>query len=204
MTNQYKNEVGHLIEDFLIDHPSPETSDWKALIDTHPEHARVIADAALDHQGSVNLENAAKDWPLNQSVFDNTISMVQNLVHQTPSPVLADAKRRVVAIQGPTAKKVAIELGIGPYPSLLSGILVGRTLAPKLIIEALAARLEVPLSTLTELFRRTFFETEVPAFKSPDNQPQLATKPATWEQAVNSLELTPDEAARLLKMSNEA
>jgi len=204
MTNQYKNEVGHLIKDFLIDHSSPETGDWKALIDTHPEHALVIADAALDHQYSVNLENAAKDWPLNQGAFNNTISMVQNIVHQTPSPVLADAKRRVSAIQGPTAKKVAIELGIGPYPSLLSGILVGRTFAPKSIVEALAARLEVPLSTLTELFRRTFFETEVPAFKSPDNQPQLATKPATWEQAVNSLELTPDEAARLLKMSDEA
>lgn len=204
MTNQYKNEIGQIIEDFMIDHHSPQNSDWKELIDAHPEHAGAIADAVLSHRDSANLEDVANNWPLNQNAFSNTISMVQNLVHQTPSPVLADAKRRVVAIQGPTAKKVAIELGIGLYPSLLSGILVGRTLAPKSIVEALAARLEVPLSTLTELFRRTFFETEVPAFKSPDNQPQLATKPATWEQAVNSLELTPDEAARLLKMSDEA
>lgn len=204
MTNQYKDEIGHLIENFMFDHHSPEISDWKKLIDAHPEHADAIADAAFAHRGSANLEDVANEWPLNQSAFNNTISMVQNLVHQTPSPVLADAKRRVVAIQGPTVKKVAIELGIGPYPSLLSGILVGRTLAPRPIIEALAARLEVPISTLTELFRRTFFETEVPAFKSPDSQPQLATKPATWEQAVNVLDLTPEETARLLKMSDEA
>jgi hypothetical protein len=204
MKNQYKNEIDQLIENFMIDYHSPETSDWKALIDAHPEHAGTIADAALFHRNSANLEDVANDWALNQSVFNNTISMVQNLVHQMPSPVLADAKRRVAAIQGPIVKKVATELGIGPYPSLLSGILVGRTLAPKSIGEALAARLEVPLSTLTELFRRTFFETEVPAFKSPDSQPQLATKPATWEQAVNSLKLTPDESARLIKMSDEA
>lgn len=200
MTNQHKNEIGHLIENFMFDHHSPEISDWKELIDAHPEHAGAIADAAFAYY----LEDVANEWPLNQSAFNNTISMVQNLVHQTPSPVLADAKRRVVAIQGPTVKKVAIELGIGPYPSLLSGILVGRTLAPRPIIEALAARLEVPLSTLTELFRRTFFETEIPAFKSPASQPQLATKPATWEQAVNVLDLTPEEIARLLKMSDEA
>lgn len=203
MTNQYKNEIGHLIEDFLIDHRYPETRDWKELIDAHPEYAGAIADAALSHRSSTNLEDVANEWPLNQSVFNNTISMVWNLVHQTPSPVLADAKRRVAAIQGPTAKKVAIELGIGPYPSLLSGILVGRTLAPKLIVEALAAKLEVPLSTLTELFRRTFFESEVPAFKSPDSQPQLAAHPSTWEQAVNVLDLTPEETARLLKLSDE-
>lgn len=203
MTNQNKNEIGHLIENIFIDHHSPETSDWKELIAAHPEHAGTVADAALAHRDSASLEDMANEWPLNQSAFNNTISMVQNLVHQTPSPILADAKRRVAAIQGPTAKTVAIELGIGPYPSLLSGILVGRTLAPKSIIEALAARLDVPLSTLTELFRRTFFETEVPAFKSPDSKPQLATKPASWEQAVNVLNLTSEETARLLKMSEE-
>lgn len=203
MTNQYKNEIGHIIEDFLIDHHNPETCDWKELINAHPEHAGVIADAALSLRCATDLEDVANEWPLNQSAFNNTISMVQNLVHQTPSPVLTDAKRRVAAIQGPTVKKVAIEIGIGPYPSLLSGILVGRTVGPTVVVKALAAKLEIPLSTLTELFRRTFFESEVPAFKSPDGQPQLATKPATWEQAVNVLDLTPEETTRLLKMSDE-
>lgn len=203
MTNQTKNEADRLVEDFLIDHPSPKTSDWKTLIDAHPEHSDAIADAALAHRDSVDLEEAARDWPLNQSAFDNTISFVLNLVHQTPSLLLEDAMQRVAAIQGPAARKVAVDIGIGPYPSLLNGILVGRTLAPKRILEALAARLEVPLSTLVELFKRTFSASEVPAFKSPNGKPQLAAQPATWEQAVNALDLSPEETARLLKLSDE-
>lgn len=203
MTNQDKNEIGHIVEDFLIDHPSPKNNDWKALIDAHPEYAGTIADAALANRGSVELEAAARDWPLNQSAFDKTISFALNLVHQVPSPLLEEAKQRVAAIQGPTVKKVAVELDIGPYPSLLSGVLVGRTHAPKRLLKALAAKLEVSPLTLVELFKRTFSASEIPAFKSPNGKPQLAAQPSTWKQAVIALDLPPEETARLLKLSDK-
>jgi hypothetical protein len=202
MTNRNKDEASRLIENFLIENPKPQTSDWKRLIDAHPEHAGDIADAALVYGGTDEVAEGAQP-PFNDALFNATISRVLNLVHQTPSPSLEAAQRKVAEILGPEAKKVAIEIGIGPYASLLSGVLVGRTSAPSRIIAALGRRLDVPLAALSEVFRRTFAMSEVPAFKSPDSQPRLMAKPSTWQQAVKAMKLPVEETERLLKLCDE-
>lgn len=203
MTNRNLDEAAGLVEDFLIEMPHPQTGDWKRLIDAHPQHAAAIADAALAHGGANEAAEGSSQLPFNDALYNATISRALNLVHQIPSPFLEAAQRRVAEIQGPAAKKVAVEIGIGPYASLLSGVLVGRTLAPSRVLAALGKRLDVPLAALSELFRRSFTMSEVPAFKSPDGQPRLMTQPSTWEQAVRAMNLPPEETERLLKLSDE-
>lgn len=202
MTYQTRDEAARLIENFLIEKPNPHTSDWKRLIDMHPKYAAAIADAALARAGFEENSEAGAQQPFNDALFNATISRVLNLVHQTPSPLLEAAQQKVAEIQGPAAKKVAIEIGIGPYASLLSGILVGRTLAPRCVLDALGKRLNVSTTALLELFRRTFATSEVPAFKSPDGQPRLASQPITWEQAIQVMNLPPEETRRLLQLAD--
>ena len=204
MTNRYEDEAARLVDDFLFENPNPQTSDWKRLIDAHPQLAGAIADAALAHSGTDEAAEGGNPLPFNDALFNATISRVLNLVHQTPSPILEAAQRKVAEIQGPAAKHVAVEIGIGPYASLLSGVLVGRTLAPIRILAALGRRLDVPSVALSELFRQTFAMSEVPAFKSPDGQPRLLTQPRTWEQSVRAMNLSPEETERLLQLSDEA
>lgn len=200
MTKRNQDEAARLVEDFLIDSPNPQTSDWKRLIDAHPQHAAAIADAALAH--AEDAGEADTPMPFNEALFNSTISRVLNLVHQTPSPLLEEAQKKVAEIQGPTTKKVAVEIGIGPYGSLLSGVLVGRTVAPHRILAALGRQLNVSMSALAESFRRNFAVSEVPAFKAPDGQPRLMTQPSTWEQAVRAMNLPPEETQRLLQLSD--
>jgi hypothetical protein len=202
MTTLNRDEAASVIEDFLIDNPTPQTGDWKRLIDAHPQYAGAIANAALvcgsaDADPGDDVERLSDD-----ALFNATISRVLNLVHQTRSPVLAAAQQKVIAIQGPTARKVAVEIGIGPYPSLLSGILVGRTLVPSGVLAALGNRLAVPVAVLAELFARSFRQSEVPAFKAPDGQPQLLMEPLSWDCAVRALKLPPEETERLLRLSD--
>ena len=203
MTNRSNDAAVRLIEDFLVDNPSPQTSDWKRLIDAHPQHAAAIADAAFAHGGADEAAAGSTSLPFNDGLFNATISRVLNLVHTTPSPLLEQAQKKVAEIQGPAARQVAVEIGIGPYASLLSGVLVGRTLAPMRILAALGKRLDVPVAALSELFRRSFATLELPAFKSPDGQPCLMTEPSTWEQAVKAMNLSAEETERLLSLSDE-
>jgi hypothetical protein len=203
MTDQ-SQELERLIEDFLLEHPNPVADDWRRLINRYPQHANQIADAALFRWGSDDVHGEEGDLsPTGQSAFDNTISKVLNAVHQTPSPLLTTASERVDSIRGPAVKKLAIELGIGPYGSLLSGVIVGRTVAPRRVLNALANKLQVSAESLAELFRRSFAASTVPAFKATENKPQVATQPATWEEAVRALQLDPKETARLLEFSED-
>jgi hypothetical protein len=184
----------------LIDNPNPQTGDWKRLIDANPQQAAAIADAALINSGADEADIVV---PFNEVLFNSTVSRVLDLVHQTPSPLLDTAQRKVGEIQGPAVRKVAVEIGIGPYASLLSGILVGRTLAPRRILAALGTRLNVSTAALAELFRRSFAMSEVPAFKSPDGQPRMMTQPSTWEQAVQAMNLQPEETQRLMQLADD-
>lgn len=200
MNKRNKDESERLIEDFLTSNPTPTAADWKRLIDSNPQFAGEIAEAALAHSPAMN-DNVGQ--PFNEALYNSTVSAVLNLVHTTPSPVLQDAEKKVHSIQGPEARKVAIEIGIGPYASLLSGILVGRTSAPSWVLSALSSRLNVPFMALSELFHRSFSASVVPAFKATEGQPQVATEPMSWKGAVKAMKLSPEETARLLELGSE-
>ncbi|MDP1734441.1 MAG: hypothetical protein Q8L44_08770 [Sulfuritalea sp.] len=205
MTIDRSQDVERLIEDFMMDHPSPVADDWKCLIDAYPQHASLIADAALFRSGTDDIDGEQGDLsPAGQSAFNNTISKVLNSVHQTPSPLLAAASKRVASIQGPSAKNIAIELGIGPYGSLLSGVLVGRTVAPRRVLEALAHKLQMSAAILAEVFRQSFASSTVPAFKSTEGKPQVSVQPVTWDDAVRAMDVGPEETARLREFAEES
>jgi len=202
MTTPSKDEAARLIEEFLVANPSPDPADWKRLIDSHPLAAGEIADAAIAWGSADSAEDDHADAPVENALFDTLISGVLNRVHQRRNPLLDTARQRVATIQGPAARKVAVEIGIGDHVSLLNGILVGRTAPPARIIAALARRVGLPAAVLMELFSRSFQQSEVPAFKSPDGLPKLLTEPVSWDHAVRALRLPAEETERLLRLAD--
>jgi hypothetical protein len=203
MSNRTESEIDRLVDEFLQGNPQPKLSDWKSLIDQYPQWADAIADAAMIRAGYRQFQDKQVPSTVTDQVFNASISEVLNLVHQTPSASLLCAKERVEAIQGPSVKAVAEKIGVGPYPSLLNGVLVGRTIAPSRILAALEAHLQVPVAALVELFRRTFAETEVPAYKASGVKPRVPLRPSTWDDAVRAMKLPPRETARLLKLGEQ-
>lgn len=203
MTKHSKTDAAQLVEGFLSEYACPNSGDWKRLIDAHPQHAGMIADAAILHGSSDAMLNVTEQFQSDDEIFNATISGVLSAVHRTPSAALEAAEKQVAATQGPKARQVAVDIGIGPHASLLSGVLIGRTLAPAPILSALGEKLGVPIAALSEVFQQNFTSAEVPAFKSPDGQPQVATEPWTWEQSVRALKLSDDETKRLITLSLE-
>ena len=183
--------------------PRPNREDWKTLIDQNKTHAAAIADAALLYAGAQHVDDEADDSALTEEVFNATVSATLNQVFQEPGPLLAATEKKVAEIKGPKAKVVAEEIGLGSHGPLLSGVLVGRTLAPSKVLNALAQKLEVSAFALAELFRRSFALNDVPAYKATEGKPQVSTNPTTWEEAVKSLRLSPEETRRLLAFDDE-
>jgi hypothetical protein len=85
----------------------------------------------------------------------------------------------------------------------LSGVLVGRTSAPRRLLAALAAALDVQIFTLREYFDRTFESSSVPSYKWTVGKPNVPIQPVPWEQAVRGLSLDAAETERLLRFSEE-
>jgi hypothetical protein len=187
-----------LIAIFLAETPNPSRADWKRLIDQNKAYAAAITDAALLYAGSQHVTDEVDDSQLTETVFNATVSATLNKVFQEPGPLLKLAEQKVAEIQGPRAKVVAQEIDLGSNGPLLSGVLVGRTVAPSRVLNALAKKLEVSAVALAEFFRRSFELNEVPAYKATNGKPQVSAKPATWEEAVTSLKLSPEETRRLL------
>lgn len=204
MTNTIRSKAEHLIIDFLSKHPNPTTLDWKQFIERFPEHAGAIADAAIVRAAGDAAAAAAEPCELDAELANRTVSKVLSMVHQMSSHNLELAKEKVASIKKPAIRtQTAIDVGIGPYPMLLNGILSGRTKAPSKVLEALATLFDVPRLALLELFRRSFEESVVPAFKGGDSKPQVATEPVSWEVAVKGQKLSEKETRRLLKLGEE-
>lgn len=202
MTNTIKTEATNIVENFLMDYPNPNSKDWSLLIDANPEFAQEIADAAIFHS-SFDDANIDQNIVFDQAAYDATISRVINHVYQTASPSINEADQKIEAIKGPQIKSISVEIGIGPYPVLLNGILAGRILAPTSVLNSLSNFLKVPVLALQQIFQSKFEQSVIPSFKSTDSKPEVKTNSKSWEAAVRSLELSADETARLLKLSDE-
>lgn len=202
MTNTIKTEARNIVENFLMDYPNPNSKDWSLLIDANPEFAQEIADAAIFHS-SFDDANIDQNIAFDQAAYDATISQVINQVYQTPSPSITEISQKVEAIKGPQIKSISVEIGIGPYPVLLNGILAGRILAPNSVLNSLSDFLRVPILALQQVFQLKFEQSVVPSFKSTDSKPEVKTNSKSWNAAVLSLELSPAETARLLKLSDK-
>ncbi|MBE2259287.1 MAG: hypothetical protein IAE88_10550 [Rhodobacteraceae bacterium] len=204
MTNTNHGEAERLIIDFLNQHANPTTKNWKMLLERFPQHATAIADAAIVRAAGDAMDESAEPYELDTELANRTVSKALSKIHQTPSWNLEAAKRKASSIQKPADRRqTASDVGIGPYPTLLNGILSGRTKAPSKVLGALAALFEVPRLALVEVLRRCFEDSVVPAFKGGDNKPQVAAEPVSWEHAVRSLELSEEETTRLLQLAEE-
>jgi len=202
MTNTFKVEAKNIVDNFLTDYPNPITQDWSRLIDKYPEFAQDIADLAIFH-GSFSDININEDLAFDQKAYDATISQVINYAYKTPSPIVLEANQKVEAIKGPQIKSISITIGIGPYPALLNGILAGRIVAPSSVLNSLSNFLNISILVLQQVFQSKFEHSVVPSFKSTDGKPEVKINSKSWEAAVRSLELSADETARLLKISEK-
>lgn|SRR5574337_331052 len=204
MIHNKSSKAEELIVNFLNQHPSPTTEDWKRLIERFPEHAGAIADAAIVRTAGDAADAAAEQYEVDEELASRTASKALNKIHQTASLNLTKAKNKVDAIRKPAQRKqAAIAVGIGPYPALLNGILSGRTVAPSRVLDALATMFEVPRLAVVELLRRQLEESPVPSFKGRDSKPKLASEPVFWEDAVRGLHLPEKETTRLLQLRRE-
>lgn len=204
MINNNWSEAEQLIVDFLNQHPSPTTQDWKQFIERFPQYASAIADAAMVRAAGDAADAAAEPYELDEELANRTVSKALNKIHQTNTMNLAKAKNKVDSIQKPAERRqAAIAVGIGPYPALLNGVLSGRTRAPSRVLNALAEMFDVSRLALVELFRRQFEESVVPAFKGGGSKPKLAVEQVCWEEAVRGLKLPEEETRRLLELERE-
>lgn len=199
MTDSDNNDAARLIREFMAGNETPITDDWKKLIDANPLHAGAIADAAIQYGGIQLFQEGRRSASEIDTTFRSTIDDVLDTVHRTPSTLLLDTKAKVDATLGPKCRKLAADVGIGPYAALLNGVLVGRIVAPISILRALSQQFESSVAVLSEVFARNFSESELPAFKSTEGQPHVETRPQSWEQSVRAMQLSTDEEDRLLR-----
>ena len=189
-----------VIADFLVQNSQPTTEDWKRLIAQHPEYAGDIADAALLRHDAQRLVEADVAAPVNKAVYEATVSEAVNLLHTTLSPQLVELEEKISAVSGPAVRKLAVDVGLGSQIALLNSVLAGTVVAPAKVLQHLAAAFDTSVAMLAEFFKRSFDNREIPAFKAEAGKPQLADKPASWEDAVKSLNLSPEQTKALLSL----
>ena len=194
--------ANRLVSGLLERNDSPTTSDWKRLLEAHPEHAGDIADAALMRRSSVRLSEMSLDAPVDQTVFESSVSQAINMVHAVPSQALVAIQAKLESFKGPSTRPLAREVGLGTHAALLSRILAGGVNAPCKVLAALATKLETTQSALLECFRRAFIAAPVPSFKAEEGKPVVRAKAMPWDEAVKSLKLSEEETRELLSLDD--
>ena len=203
MTYIIKDEADILIAQFLNEHEHPTQDDWNELLNRFPQHASEIADAAMVRTAGDMADASNEEYVLNHALANRTVSKALMRIQQSHSPVLEMAQGKVNSLRGAARKEAAVKIGVGPYASLLNGVLSGRTKPPRRLLDSLSAFFEVPATALAEVFRRSFALTPVPSFKAGGTKPMIAAEPKTWEEAVREQRLSLEETARLLKLCEE-
>lgn len=115
---------------------------------------------------------------------------------------LESAKAIVGKYKGPAARKLAEDIGLGKRGPLLSGVLSGKTAAPRAVLRALSLKLKVPMTLLQQVFNESFLAAPVPAFKAEDGKPQVRLTQQSWQDAVRSLSLPDEDASALLEFAD--
>lgn len=202
--NTRNDEAKQIVEAFLARIPHPNRADWKALMDDHEALAAHIAELSLAHGVSDRItDHGEPDIAIDQERFNESMSWVLNYLHDNRPATMAKAEKAISAALGAPVRALAKEIGIGDYPSLLSDVLVGGTLAPVRVLVALEKKWGVTSTAMVEVFRRTFEATEVPAFKAAGVKPEVQIRQRTWEESVKELSLTEGERARLLEFAKD-
>lgn len=178
--------------DKLLSRFSTELGRWSA-----PETEQVMV--RLDQDLAVRIRASAKEYRRSASEF-GAMCLAHGLVIQTQ---LVELEQKVAAYRGPGIRKLAPLVGLGSNATaLLSGVLAGTIVTPKKLLVRLSEVLAVTDLALGEYLRRTFANRPVPAFKAENGKPQVAPSATRWREAVQLLNLPPDQARELLQLDD--
>ncbi|MEM5329562.1 hypothetical protein VSR34_23640 [Paraburkholderia sp. JHI2823] len=162
----------------------------------------------LSRHLSIRLKLTAKEYGKSSSqlvamCMADSLSRQQRLVESAATEAeLVLARAAVAGVKGPKVRRLAVDVGIGNYAPLVSGMLAGTIETPPKLLEAISAKLEVSRIALQQVLTESFEESTVPAFKSEDVKPHVHLEPQKWEDAVRSLALSDDETTRLMKFKD--
>ncbi|SAL80715.1 hypothetical protein AWB66_06302 [Caballeronia telluris] len=162
----------------------------------------------LSRHLSIRLKLTAKEYGKSSSqlvamCMVNSLSRQQRLARSAATETeLVLARAAVAGVKGPKVRRLAVDIGIGNYAMLVSGILAGTIEPPPKLLDAISKNLDVSRVALKQVLCESFEESEVPAFKSEEGKPQVLLEPQKWEDAVRSLALTDAETARLMKFKD--
>ncbi|MFM0489081.1 hypothetical protein [Paraburkholderia graminis] len=162
----------------------------------------------VDRRLATRIKLSAKEYGKSASQMV-AMCMTDALVMQSEiaagavvQPELESAKAIVAKYKGPVARKLAEDIGLGKRGPLLSGVLSGKTVAPRALLRALSLKLKVPMPLLSQIFNETFLNSPVPAFKAEDGKPEVRVTRQSWDEAVKSLGLSDEESSALLEFAD--
>ncbi|WP_238466085.1 hypothetical protein [Paraburkholderia tagetis] len=162
----------------------------------------------LSRRLSIRLKLTAKEYGKSSSqlvamCMADSLSRQQRLAESAATETeLVLARAAVAAVKGPKVRRLAVEVGIGSYAPLVSGMLAGTIETPPKLLDAISASLDVSRIALKQVLAESFEESAVPAFKSEHVKPHVHLEPQKWEDAVRSLALSDDETTRLMKFKD--
>ncbi|NIE66844.1 hypothetical protein [Burkholderia sp. Ax-1719] len=162
----------------------------------------------VDRRLATRIKLSAKEFGKSAS-YMAAICITDALVKQTaivPGAVvpteLESAKAIVEQFKGPAVRRLADDIGLGKRGPLLSGVLSGKTDAPRAVLRALSLKLKVSIPLLKQVFNESFLNTPIPAFKAQGEKPEVRLEKQSWEDAVKSLKLTDEDTAALLEFAD--
>jgi hypothetical protein len=151
----------------------------------------------LEPGHAVRIRSTAKEYRKSASEL-GALFMAHGLVLQEQ---LVSLEAKVSNCKGAAIRPLLAQVGLGSYAaSLLSGVLVGHVRAPKALLKRLASIFEAPEALLTTLFKRSFDNRIVPAFKAENGKPEVFRSATPWDVAVKSLNLPADQTKALLDL----
>jgi hypothetical protein len=151
----------------------------------------------LDPNHAVRIRLAAKEYGKSASEL-SVLCIAHGLKMQE---LLVSIEQKVTSCKGAAIRSLLPKLGLQSFATpLISSVLAGSVRAPKTLLRRLATVFEAPESLLSTLFRRSFDQRLVPAFKAEEGKPELTASVIPWTIAVKSLNLPPEQAKTLLDL----
>jgi AraC-like DNA-binding protein len=163
--------------------------------------------ARLDPDLGINIKLTAQEFKKSASQIvgffvaeglSHCAEAREALAYSLSNEEVAVALAAIEPFNGPKAKGLAKDVGLGEQRVLMNQVLSGAVLAPQRLLEALSARLGATARALSQAFQLRFNESLTPAFKAPDGSPSVSVKSKTWEEGVKALQLTKEEEQQLL------
>ncbi len=162
----------------------------------------------LSRHLSIRLKLTAKEYGKSSSqlvamCMADSLARQQRLAHSAATEAeLVLARAAIAGVKGPKVRRLAVDVGIGNYAMLVSGMLAGTIETPPKLLDAISTNLDVSRVALRQVLSESFEESAVPAFKSEEGKPHVHLEPQKWEDAIRSLALSDDETNRLLKFND--